>query len=79
MWTTLLQIIRNTYAHTFKVGGPLENPFILFANTNCSETLCPANGRCDKDWRAHVDEIQLDIDDMAFDPSITLRCTGWTK
>ena len=72
--------MRNAYAPDFKVGRALENPFILFANTHCSKTLCPANGGCDKYWRAHVDDdTDLEIDDMAFDPSITLSCTGWTK
>ena len=72
-------MIRNTYPLNFKVGRTLEKPFLLFANTNCSETACPANGGCDKHWRAHVDETHLNIVDMVFDPSITLSCTGRIK
>lgn len=62
----------------FKVGRILDNPFVLFANTNCSETSCPANGGCGDYWKAPL-FFTDHFDNMTYDPTITLSCTGLKK
>lgn len=60
----------------FKVGRALEDPFILFGNTHCSETKCPANGGCAKHWLSNAKGIASTISDMILDNSVILNCKG---